>query len=148
MVRLGTLFDDLIDCAGGIKPGVGIIGKVIMGGPMMGLAQHRTDVPVIKGTSGILLLPELGMERPVPLACIRCGRCETYCPMKLPAARIGLVTEFEDYETAGELDVMECMECGVCSYVCPSMRPMTQYMRISKAAILEKQARAKASSGN
>ncbi len=148
MVRIGTLFDDVIALAGGIKPGVGNIGKVIMGGPMMGLAHHRTDVPVIKGASGILLLPELAMEKVVPLACIRCGRCETYCPMKLSAARIGLATEFEDYGMAEELDVIECMECGVCSYVCPSMRPMTQYMRISKAAILDREAKAKASSGN
>ncbi len=147
IVRIGTLFEDIIELAGGIKPGIGKIGKIIMGGPMMGLAQHKIDVPVVKGTSGILLMPELDIEKETYLACIRCGRCESFCPMKLPVARIGLAAEFEDYEMAEQLDVIECMECGACSYVCPSARPMTQFMRIGKAAAMEKKAKVEAAGG-
>lgn len=147
IIRIGTLFENVINAAGGVKPGVGNIGKLIMGGPMMGLAQSNTDVPVIKGTSGILLFPELNIKKGIPLACIRCGKCEFACPMRLPVARLGLATEFENYKMAEELSVMECMECGSCSYVCPSNRPMTQYMRISKAAAIERRAKEKSAGG-
>jgi Na+-translocating ferredoxin:NAD+ oxidoreductase subunit C len=147
IIRIGTLFGDIIKTAGGIRQGIGNIGKLIMGGPMMGLAQSTTEVPVIKGTSGILLMPEMKMTKGIPLTCIRCGKCELACPMNLPAARLGLATEFEKYRMAEDLAVMECMECGSCSYVCPSNRPMTQYMRISKAVAIERKAKEKAGSG-
>lgn len=135
MVRIGTLFSDLLEEAGGVAEDAA---KVIMGGPMMGLAQYTLEVPVIKGTSGILVFrpPEAKVRR--ALACIRCGRCETHCPSGLPTARIGLAVEFGKFDVAGALSVMECIECGCCSYVCPSRRPMTQYMRAGKAEIMRR----------
>lgn len=140
LVRIGTLFKDVVEQAGGVAEDAG---KVIMGGPMMGLAEHSLEVPVVKGTSGILVLRR--SETPVfaPLSCIRCGRCETYCPSGLPTARIGLAVEFGKFDVARALGVMECIECGCCSYVCPSKRPMTHNMRAGKAEVMQMRERDK-----
>ena len=144
LVRLGTSFGELLEEAGGLAEDAA---KVIMGGPMMGLAQHTLEAPVIKGTSGIVVFREEKVDIAEALACIRCGRCETHCPAGLATARIGLAAEFGRFETAEALKVMECIECGCCSYVCPSKRPMTHYMKAAKAEILRKRQREKAASG-
>jgi len=144
LVRIGTLFSELLEQAGGI---VDDTAKVIMGGPMTGLAQHTLDLPVIKGTSGILVFRDEEVGISEPLGCIRCGRCETHCPSGLPTARIGLAVEFGKFDIAEALSVMECIECGCCSYVCPSKRPMTHYMRAAKAEIMQERQREKAASG-
>ncbi len=135
VVRLGTLFSELLVNSAGLADKAA---KVIMGGPMMGLAQHTLEVPVIKGTCGILLFREEEVEIADALPCVRCTRCETYCPAGLPTARIGLAAEFGKFGIAESLAVMECMECGCCSYVCPSKRPMTHYMRAAKAEVMRK----------
>lgn len=144
LVRLGTSFGELLEQSGGV---VEDAAKVIMGGPMMGLAQHSLEAPVIKGTSGIVVFRKEKVEVAEALACIRCGRCETHCPAGLATARIGLAAEFGKFEIAEALKVMECIECGCCSYVCPSSRPMTHYMKAAKAEILRKRQREKAASG-
>jgi len=143
LVRIGTLFGELLEQAGGVLDDAA---KLIVGGPMMGLTQHTLDVPVTKGTCGMLIFREDQVEVADALVCIRCGRCETYCPAGLPTARIGLAAEFGKFNIAESLDVMECMECGCCSYVCPSKRPMTHYMRAAKAEIMQKQQMEKAAS--
>ncbi len=143
LVRIGTLFSELVEKAGGIAEDAA---KVIMGGPMMGLAQHTLEVPVIKGTSGILVFRDPEVEIREALPCIRCGRCETYCPSGLPTARIGLAAEFGKFTVAETLAVMECIECGCCSYVCPSKRPMTHYMKAAKAEVMQKRQKEKAAS--
>jgi len=143
LVRIGTLFSDLLEQAGGI---VEDAAKVIMGGPMMGLAQHSLEVPVVKGTSGILVFRDSEVPVLNALPCIHCGRCETHCPSGLPTARIGLAAEFGKYDVTEALGVMECIECGCCSYVCPSKRPMTHYMRAAKAEIMTRRKREKAAS--
>ena len=144
LVRLGTSFGELLEQAGAVAEDAA---KVIMGGPMMGLAQHTYEVPVIKGTSGIVVFREEEVEIAEALACIRCARCETRCPAGLATARIGLAAEFGKFEIAEALKVMECIECGCCSYVCPSKRPMTHYMKAAKAEIMRKRQREKAASG-
>ncbi len=144
LVRLGTSFGELLEQAGGVAEDAA---KVIMGGPMMGLAQHTLEVPVIKGTSGILVFRQEEVEIAEALACIRCSRCETHCPAGLATARIGLAAEFGKFELAEALKVMECIECGCCSYVCPSRRPMTHYMKAAKAEIMRKRQKEKAASG-
>lgn len=141
LARIGTLFSDLLDQAGGIAEESA---KVIMGGPMMGLAQHTVEVPVVKGTSGILVFRQSEVEVSEGLACIRCGRCETHCPAGLPTGRIGLAVEFGKFGIAERLAAMECIECGCCSYVCPSRRPMTHYLRAAKAEIMRRRERERA----
>ncbi len=139
--RIGTLCTDLVEQAGGVSDAVG---RVIMGGPMMGLALATTDVPFMKSTSGILLMRRDELVDYELNACIRCSRCETHCPAGLATARIGLAVELDRIETAEQLHVLECIECGCCSYVCPARRPMTQLMRIGKSNVLRERARRKA----
>ncbi len=143
LVRIGMLFEELLAQAGGVADDAA---KVIMGGPMMGLSQHTLEAPIIKGTSGILVFREPDAEVSNALACIRCSRCETYCPAGLATARIGLAAEFEKFGIAEALAVMDCIECGCCSYVCPSKRPMTHYMKAAKAEIMQKRQREKVGS--
>ncbi|MBN1917735.1 MAG: electron transport complex subunit RsxC [Verrucomicrobia bacterium] len=139
-VRLGTLCNELIEQAGGMTPDVG---RVIMGGPMMGLAMPGADVPCMKSTSGLLLLLRHDLVSYELNPCIRCGKCETHCPAGLATARIGLAVELGNIERAEALAVLECIECGCCSYVCPARRPMTQLMRVGKSKVLKERARRK-----
>jgi electron transport complex protein RnfC len=129
--RIGTTFAAAVALCGGFseKPA-----KVIMGGPMMGMAQRTLDVPIIKGTSGILVLSaadvNYGPERP----CIRCGRCVEACPMGLVPSMLSILSERGAHATAkAEYDLLDCVECGSCVYVCPAKRNMVHYIKLSKA---------------
>ncbi len=145
-VRIGTLCTDLIEQAGGIAGDVADeVGRIILGGPMTGLALSTTDVPVMKGTSGILALRRGDLVDYELNACIRCAKCETHCPARLATARIGLAVELDNIERAERLEVLQCIECGCCSYVCPARRPMTHLMRVGKSKVLRERARRKAS---
>lgn len=131
LFRIGTTFAEAVQFCGGFtqKPV-----KVIMGGPMMGMAQRTLDVPIIKGTSGILILSEsdvnIGPERP----CIRCGRCVDACPMGLVPSMLSLLGERGAYSVAKEQhDLLDCVECGSCVYVCPAKRNIVHYVKLSKA---------------
>ncbi len=133
MVRIGTLFSDVIEQCGGLVEGAV---KVISGGPMMGFAQWTLDVPVIKGTSGILVLSE---EEYVSAddysACIRCGSCLDVCPMGLNPSQLSILSEKGFYEETKEYNLFDCFECGSCAYVCPAKRPMVQFMRLAKSQV-------------
>jgi electron transport complex protein RnfC len=131
-VRIGTPFIDLLnfcnfdkDCAG----------KVIMGGPMMGISQFNLDVPVIKGTSGIVALKKEGLYEPIHRRCIRCGRCVESCPVYLMPYEISLASENNKFDLAERLGVFDCIECGVCAYVCPATRQMTHLIKKAKTYI-------------
>jgi electron transport complex protein RnfC len=139
--RIGTLCTELIEQAGGASD---LVGRVVMGGPMMGLALPTTDVPFMKSTSGLVLMRRDEIIEYELDPCIRCARCETHCPAGLATARIGLGVELDRIEVAERLHVLECMECGCCSYVCPARRPMTQLMRVGKNAVLAQRARRRA----
>ncbi len=131
-VRIGTKISDVIDfCGGPIEEMV----KVILGGPMMGIAAPSIDVPVIKGTSGILLMKKKEIIFADPGPCIRCGRCLAVCPMGLAPGRFMESAEVKDYDRAMEDNIMNCMECGSCSYVCPSRRPMVHWIKTAKSQI-------------
>lgn len=131
-VRIGTKISDIIDfCGGPVEEMV----KVILGGPMMGIAAPSIDVPVIKGTSGILLMKKNEIIFADPGPCIRCGRCLSVCPMGLAPGRFMESAEVKDYDRAMEDNIMNCMECGSCSYVCPSRRPMVHWIKTAKSQI-------------
>jgi electron transport complex protein RnfC len=136
--RIGTLCTELVEQAGGMGEAVG---RIVLGGPMMGLAVATLDVPLMKSTSGILLMRRDELVEYELNSCIRCSRCETHCPSGLATARIGLSVELGRIEMAERLFVLECIECGCCSYVCPAGRPMTHLMRAGKSAVLEERAR-------
>jgi electron transport complex protein RnfC len=130
---IGTNVAELIAACGGIK---GKVAKIISGGPMMGFAMHTTDLPVIKGTSGIVALPEgIAGGGEEYLNCIRCGRCVNACPMGLQPFMLGLIAEQRQYETAKEYNIDTCFECGSCTYICPSRRPMVQFIKATKMVL-------------
>jgi len=128
-VKIGTPIKDLIAEVGGLPEGTR---KLVNGGPMMGKAIKNTDVPVTKGTSGILVISEEEASRGKPENCIRCGECVTVCPMGLEPHLLMNLTEKGMYEKAAAEDIMTCIECGSCSYVCPSHRPLLDYIRYGK----------------
>jgi electron transport complex protein RnfC len=134
LVRIGTPFQSVIEYCGGLKDG----NILVMGGPMMGIAQWSPDVPVIKGTSGILAwdLPEPGFEQP----CIRCGRCIEHCPMVLVPTQLAKYIKFEKLDEAEDWGILDCVECGSCQYICPSKIPLVHWMRLGKNRLMsEKQ---------
>ncbi len=129
LVRVGTPVNQLIEAAGGIPENTG---KIINGGPMMGKALNSVDVPVIKGTSGILLIPEEESHREAVDPCIRCAKCISVCPMGLEPYLLMTLTEKAIFDRAENERTMDCIECGSCSYVCPANRPLLDYIRLGK----------------
>lgn len=128
-VKIGTPISDLINEAGGIEEGVG---KIINGGPMMGKALKNTEVPVTKGTSGILMISAEETSRKEVNNCLRCGECIEACPMGLEPFLLMNYAEKGLFENAVKEAVLTCVECGSCSYVCPSNRPLLEYIRYGK----------------
>ena len=142
-VRIGTPLSYLIEACGGFQPHVR---QFISGGPMMGMAIARTDIPVTKGCSGILALGEEAME-PKESACIRCGRCIQACPMQLQPTMMDMNIRHDNYEAAEKLGLMNCIECGACTFVCPAKRSLTQSFRQGKAVLRMRRAQAAAKKG-
>jgi len=131
-VPIGTPIKDLIHHVGGMPEGTR---KIVNGGPMMGKALKSTDVPVTKGTSGILVISEDEASRGEARPCIRCGECVSVCPMGLEPHFLMNLSEKGMYENAGQEDILTCIECGSCSYVCPSHRPLLDYIRFGKSIV-------------
>jgi electron transport complex protein RnfC len=132
-VKTGTLISQLIEECGGLKEeGV----KVLSGGPMMGFAIYSLDIPVTKGTSGIVALTEKEIAHAESFGpCIRCGRCIDACPMGLMPSMLSVYAEKGFYEGAKEYNLFDCFECGCCTYVCPSKRPIVQLVRLAKSQV-------------
>jgi electron transport complex protein RnfC len=131
-VRIGTPVIKLIEAAGASLDGNG---KIIMGGPMMGKALGNTDVPIVKGTSGILLLPDEESTRKQQVPCVRCGKCISVCPMGLEPYLLMPLAVQKNFERLEVEHVMDCTECGSCSYICPSGRPLLDYIRLAKTQV-------------
>lgn len=132
--RIGTPLGELIEQCDGLQDGVT---KIVLGGPMMGTALSSLDIPVTKGTSGLLALGKEGLhasESP----CIRCGRCAEGCPMHLVPTKIDAYARRSRWDEAEQLGALNCMECGVCTYICPAKRELTQGCRMAKSAITAK----------
>ncbi|MCD6288196.1 MAG: electron transport complex subunit RsxC [Candidatus Hydrogenedentes bacterium] len=138
LVRFGTSFTDLIEFCGGL---VDEPAKLIMGGPMMGLAQWSFDVPVIKGTSGLLILSPDHVDTSDYGACIRCGSCVRVCPMRLVPSLLGQLGETMQVDDAVENNLLDCVECGCCTYVCPTRRPMVHWIKWLKSEVAKQRQR-------
>lgn len=132
LVRIGTPLSELVEAAGGLPEDTG---KIIGGGPMMGKAISSLEVPVVKGTSGILIMPETESIRTESMNCIRCAKCITACPMGLEPWLIEKLVIVEDFTRAEAERVMDCIECGSCQYTCPAGRPLLDYIRVGKSRV-------------
>ena len=132
MVKIGTPISKLIEYCGGF---VGEPKKIVMGGPMMGLAVTSLDTPVMKGTSGILVYSESDLPDLTQYNCMRCGRCIDACPMELIPSAMDRFVVKELYESLADWHVMNCIECGCCSYVCPSRRTLVGGFKTSKRQV-------------
>ncbi|HLP98785.1 MAG TPA: electron transport complex subunit RsxC [Sideroxyarcus sp.] len=113
--------------------------EIILGGPMMGMTVASLDVPVTKGTSGVLAFAEASAEAQRSYACIKCGECVNVCPKFLNPSQLGLLAAKREYGMMAErYNLDRCFECGCCSYVCPSHIPLVQQFRVAKAFNREK----------
>ena len=129
LVRIGTPIKDLLEFCG-LNADADPY-KIIMGGPMMGVAQYNLDAPVIKGTSGILVL-DSKFKGGEEIDCIRCSRCIEACPSGLMPCMIALGAKNRRFDIAGSYDPLDCIECGSCGYICPSQIPLVQLIKLAK----------------
>lgn len=134
LVRIGTPVSLLIEKAGGLPDDTG---KIISGGPMMGKALINTDIPVVKGMSGIILFPSSESDRMPSQPCIRCAKCVSVCPLGLEPYLLMLLAQKGLFEKAEEERITDCMECGSCSYTCPAGRPLLDYIRLGKSTVIK-----------
>ena len=133
LARLGTPFSQLIDECGGLPEDTG---KIIGGGPMMGKALISLEVPMTKGSSGLLIMNEKEARRAEPDPCIRCAKCVSACPMGLEPYLLATVSSQHDWERAESNDVVSCIECGSCQFTCPSHRYLLDNIRLGKQTVM------------
>ena len=133
LARIGTPMSQLIDECGGLPEDTG---KVIGGGPMMGKALMHLDVPVCKGSSGLLLLSEREARRKAPQPCIRCAKCVSACPMGLEPYLLATASALRKWDVAEENGITSCIECGSCQFTCPSARPILDNVRMGKTTVM------------
>jgi electron transport complex protein RnfC len=132
MTRVGTPIQDLIDASEGLPEDTG---KIIGGGPMMGKAITSLEVPVVKGTSGILLMKQEESSRKTAGPCIRCSKCSSVCPMGLEPYLLAKASKLEKYDIAETEMIMDCIECGSCQYTCPASIPLLDFLRLGKGKV-------------
>lgn len=133
LARVGIPVNNLIDIAGGLPE---TTGKIVSGGPMMGKAIASVEIPVTKGTSGILVIPTFESKRDRMKDCIRCTKCINVCPMGLNPTLLMNLTEYSEWDRAEKGGITDCIECGSCSYTCPSDRPLLDYIRLGKGKVM------------
>jgi electron transport complex protein RnfC len=134
-VKIGTLISGLIEECGGFT---GEVEKVIVGGPLMGMAQYTLDVPVIKGTTGVLIQIKEEVEKIEPSVCIKCAKCVDVCPMFLLPNFLADYAEHGKFEEACQIGLLDCIECGACAYVCASKRDLIQLIKLAKSECQKK----------
>jgi len=114
------------------------VNRVFLGGPMMGAAASTLDIPITKGTSGVVAFTdrEAASTHRHVYPCIRCGYCLDACPIFLDPSQLGILAlNGEHGRMAEEQHLMDCFECGCCSFVCPSHIPLVQQFRIAKRTV-------------
>ena len=132
IVPVGTRLKDLLAYCDGVTP---YAAEVILGGPMMGMALANLDAPVIKGTTGVVVLAAHETRGEAVYPCIHCGRCLEACPVFLNPSLLGDFARVRRYPDMADHHLADCMLCGACSYVCPSNIPLSQLFQAGKAAL-------------
>ncbi len=142
IVPVGTMLGDVLDFCGGLTEDAA---EIVFGGPMMGSSQPDLRTPLIKGTTGVVVLTEREVKPRQTYPCIKCGRCLEACPVFLNPSALGLLAQAGRYEEMQEkYHLQDCMLCGSCSYVCPSNIPLSQLFALSKTGLRKAQAAAAA----
>ena len=134
LVRLGTPIKDLIEFCAPLKENPV---KIIIGGPMMGIAQYTDEVPIIKSSSGLLLMNKNEAKVPDEDPCIRCAACVRGCPVGLMPCQINLASEKLLWNLTRDYGATDCIECGICNYVCPSNRRLLQTIKRAKLEVVK-----------
>ncbi|NDW12791.1 electron transport complex subunit RsxC [Bacteroides sp. 214] len=132
LARIGTPMQQLIDACGGLPEDTG---KIIGGGPMMGKALVNAEVPMAKGSSGILIMNDKEAKRGAAKSCIRCAKCVGACPMGLEPYLLSTLANKGDFERMERENIMDCIECGSCQFTCPAQLPLLDYCRLGKAKV-------------
>jgi electron transport complex protein RnfC len=132
LVRIGTPLSAAIDACGGLTAEPE---KLILGGPMMGIAQHTDAVPIVKGTSGVLVLGPGEVRSEPEGPCIRCGECVRACPMGLRPTDLNTLSDAGQFEEAGAAGALDCIECGSCAWGCPARILLLHRIRHAKAQV-------------
>ena len=140
-VRIGTPLKCVLDACGGVKENTY---KILMGGPMMGVAQYNMDAPIGKGTNALLAFCDKEEKTVANPVCIRCGKCVTVCPMHLEPLVMNMYANKNRLEELEAANVFDCIECGSCSYICPGRVHLVHNFRTGKQKINNKRAAAKA----
>lgn len=136
IVKVGTPLKEIIEYCGGVTDKAR---KVIVGGPMMGTAQFDFSAPVMKATSGILVLTDDEINEHEQTACLRCGKCVEACPLNLIPTKLARYSQLEKWEEAELFDITTCMECGTCTFTCPANIPLVQWVRLGKQKVIRMQ---------
>lgn len=131
-VPIGAMIPDIIEAIGGVTEEPA---KVLMGGPMMGVAMDRIDLGIIKANNAILVLNASEASIPLETQCIRCSRCTDSCPMDLVPTSIDIMSRNNDIDGLKRYHAADCIECGCCTYVCPAKRYLVQSIRSGKLAL-------------
>ena len=132
IVPIGTPIKEVIDFVGGYREQPY---KLLMGGPMMGVALPNDELYIMKQNNAILALSEKEAKHSEPSACIRCGKCLDACPMRLQPVELSNAADRGDIDALNLYNAMNCMECGCCSFACPAKRHLVQNIRVGKALI-------------
>ena len=129
IVKVGTNMADLIDYCGGIS-GENVTVKA--GGPMMGFPQTELNVPIMKGSNGVIAIDTDVSE---PNECIKCGRCVDVCPMELKPLHYFKLVGAQDWQGCKDMNIMDCMECRCCEYICSSKLPLVTMIKMGKNGV-------------
>jgi Na+-translocating ferredoxin:NAD+ oxidoreductase subunit C len=132
IVPVGTKLGDLLEMCGGTTSDAS---EIVFGGPMMGQSVGNLDAPILKGTTGVVVLTRSDTATPAAYPCIHCGHCLDACPMFLNPQALGELARKQRYDEMEPLHLADCMLCGSCSYVCPSGIPLSQLFQVSKLAL-------------
>ena len=139
LVPVGTRLRDVLEFCGGLTEDAS---QIVFGGPMMGAAQPDLDTPLIKGTTGVVVLTKKEARSVERYPCIHCGRCLESCPVFLNPSLLGTQAQAGRYEEMEAANLMDCMLCGCCSYVCPSHIPLSQMFALGKNMLRKRKAAA------
>jgi electron transport complex protein RnfC len=138
LVPIGTPVHDVLEHCGALGARSE---QVVMGGPMMGMPLASLDVPVLKGTSGLLVFPVSGdVSFAEEYQCVKCGRCLDACANFLNPSRLARLARAERFEEMERYFVYDCMECAACSFACPSNVPIVQLIRVAKSELRKRKA--------